>query len=340
MSKQVAKVLCHEPPGRVDLRDCPLEPLRDGQVLVQTEFSAISPGTELRCLRGEQPGGAKGAFVPGYQSVGRIIEVGPNCRRRVGELVFSAAVGGYGNRLAAMWGAHSSHVVASERNLVDLPNGICHAEAAMAKLVAIALHGLNMANVASGDRIAVIGLGALGQLSARLAKARGAEVIAFDRMEQRAAIARKFGIDAVTVTGNILEAAARMSWPEKEFDVIVDVTGVPSLIDEFVQLARKLEPWDAPERPGTRYVIQGSYPGDVSFNYQASFLKEISFLIPRDQNRTDLETALQIIASGALHMESLSGETVSPTAARNVYSELASNTCNRLTAVFDWSQFA
>ena len=337
MSNRLATVICHEPPGHVDLRECPLNSLQQGQVLLETLYSAISPGTELRCLGGNVPDGGAGPYVPGYQSVGRIVSVGAESRRQVGEIVFNANATGYGDGLRALWGAHSSLLIASEANLVDLPAGINLSHAALAKLTAIALHGLKTARICAGERIAVIGLGPLGQLSSRLARLLGAEVVAFDKLESRVALASGFGLQAAVVEETVQSAASRCGWPEKEFDVIVDVTGVPRLINEFMLLARDPQPWAEPVSPGTRYVLQGSYAGSAQFDYMTAFYKEMSFIVPRDHYCQDIQESVNFIASGRLDLGSIIGEPVAPIEAGNIYHELAEPTSSRLTAVFDWS---
>lgn len=337
MNQNLATVICHEPPGRVDLRECQLDSLQEGQVLLETLYSAISPGTELRCLRGDVPDGGSGPYVPGYQSVGRIVSVGKNCRHQPGEVVFNANGKGYAGPLRALWGAHSSLLIAEQENLVELPDGINLCHAALAKLTAIALHGLKVARVSPGERVAVIGLGPLGQLSARLAGMLGAGVVAFDHLESRVAMASAFGAQAAVVTDGIGSAASRCGWPEEDFDVIVDVTGVPRLIDDFIVLARDPQPWHAPEKPATRYVLQGSYSGSAQFDYMSAFLKELTILVPRDHHCSDIRESVGYIASGRLDIGSITGEPVDPRIAADVYNELSGPASARLTAVFDWS---
>ncbi len=337
MNPKLATVICHEPPGRVDLRQCPMQHLEEGQVLLQTLYSAISPGTELRCLGGDVPDGGRGPYIPGYQSVGKIVDVGPNCRRRVGEVVFNANGKGFEGAMRSLWGAHASLIIADQGHLVDLPDGIDLSHAAVAKLAAIALHGLKVAGIRSSERVAVIGLGPLGQFSARLASLIGAEVAAFDRVESRVALASAFGVQAATVTDDIKGAASSLGWPEKDFDVIVDVTGIPQLVDGFIELARDLQPWDAPLKPSTRYVLQGSYAGNAQFDYMSAFEKELTFLVPRDHHCVDIRESVDYIASGKLDVGSIIGELADPGNAASIYDELAGPASARLTAVFDWS---
>jgi predicted dehydrogenase len=53
-------------------------------------------------------------------------------------------------------------------------------QASLTTIAAIALHGIRLASVAVGDRVAVIGCGLVGQIACRLLRVAGAEVFAFD----------------------------------------------------------------------------------------------------------------------------------------------------------------
>jgi len=73
-------------------------------------------------------------------------------------------------------------------------------EAAFATLGAIALHGIRTAEVKLGDRVAVIGLGLLGQLTVQLLKAAGCRVLGTDINGPRAELALQLGADAVAAS--------------------------------------------------------------------------------------------------------------------------------------------
>lgn len=332
-----ATVICHCPPDTVELRSIELREPREGELLVENLASAVSPGTETRCLSGKQAGASGRPFVPGYQAVGRILAVGPGCEHTVGETVFHSGGGDYGADLESMWGAHSSHAIVSAGGVVPVP-----VEAALpsslGKLAAIAYHGLEAGDVKAGERVGLIGLGVLGQLSARLAKQRGAEVVAFERVESRVLAARADGIECHVVATSLEDAARAAGWPEREFDVLIDVTGFAPLLDEVVGLARELMPWHAPVGRPTRTIIQGSYAGNATFDYQKAFLKQMHFIVPRDNTLKDLQSVLPLIASGALDVGGVAGAPVSPRAAPEIYRELGGPNCDRLTGVFDWTQ--
>ena len=88
-----------------------------------------------------------------------------------GQLV---ATGGAGKANHAEWQAVPALLCS------PVPDGIGAEQAAFATVGSIALHGLRLAGVGPGANVAVIGLGLVGQLAARLAVAAGCRVIGLD----------------------------------------------------------------------------------------------------------------------------------------------------------------
>lgn len=105
----------------------------------------------------------------GYSAAGRVVEVGAAVSGvRVGDLV---ATGGAG---------HGEFQVVSGHLAVTAPEGVDAGAAAFATVGAIALHGLRQADVGPGGKVCVIGLGLVGQLTVRLALAAGLDVVGID----------------------------------------------------------------------------------------------------------------------------------------------------------------
>ena len=77
-------------PERLSLRPLALVPLGAGDVLVEIRWSGISSGTEKLLWSGRMPAfpGMGYPLVPGYESVGRIVDAGADARARIGEWVY------------------------------------------------------------------------------------------------------------------------------------------------------------------------------------------------------------------------------------------------------------
>ena len=139
-------------------------------VLIGTEYSLVSAGTELAKLSGLQK--VDYPFVPGNRAVGKVLAVGSAVRDlQPGIRVFSHI-------------PHASHALAT-RLRVAVPDDV---EPCMAPMVGLALVGMTAVRVGQvelGDRVAVIGLGVVGNLTAQLLEAAGAQVIGIDLVAGR-----------------------------------------------------------------------------------------------------------------------------------------------------------
>lgn len=199
-------------PAGVAVVDVPSPTARPGQILVQVEFSCVSPGSELaaaashqesilrklrsrpekalavwRLLRSNGVAAVKERVAQqteefralGYSVCGRVVDAGVS-EFRVGERVACAGSG---------FAVHASYVVVPQNLVCGVPDGVSSDAASSVALGAIALQGLRRAELDSGSNVAVIGLGAVGQLTARLAAAAGHNVWVSDLNAARVSLA-------------------------------------------------------------------------------------------------------------------------------------------------------
>lgn len=311
-------IVCHAN-QQIEVRTIPLRDLADGEVCVQTLFSAISPGTELRCWRRLQPGGAADSYVPGYSMAGRVI-ASRSEKLQSGDLVYCSGTVDTGE-YSRQWGGHCEYAITAAESCVRLPAGIRVEDAAIAALGGIAMHGVRQAPPAPGEATAIVGLGILGQLVARILASRGASCLGLDLSAQRVDMLRAQGIRAVQ-SGNNLAQKVMEVLPEG-VTLLFDVTGAPAVIPQAMMAIADL-PWDQnPETP-RRYVIQGSYPDSFSIPYQPAFVRQLSFIIPRNRQQVDEIEFLELVSSGKIRVSDLIHDVVPPEQFAMAYERLSS----------------
>jgi 3-hydroxyethyl bacteriochlorophyllide a dehydrogenase len=315
---------------RVELVEAAVPDPGPGQVIVEALVTAISPGTEMRCLGGRQPGLAF-PFIPGYSMVGRVAGRGAGVALAEGTLVFCQGTEKADRPLA--WGGHIAHALRAEDSAFPLPAGLDPLEAALAKLGAIAYRGVRVAGTSPHHEVAVVGLGAIGQLAARLHRLAGARVVAADLSPDRVALAVAAGFEAVVPKDGL--ASAFRSLQPAGADIVVDSTGALPVLQQSVLLA-KSKPWDNSLTEPTRLVIQGSYAENVAFDYHQAFFRELSVHFPRDNQTRDLQAILRFLGSGRLKTRDLISELCRPGDAQRIYSALRAAKPGLLTAVFQW----
>ncbi|GAB4469320.1 MAG: hypothetical protein OHK0029_41910 [Armatimonadaceae bacterium] len=302
-----------------------------GEVLVEAAFSCISPGTELRCFAGEQPGSENVPYIPGYAMTGTVAAVGADVQVPVGTPVFCGGTRKVNHH--RLWGAHISHAVMEEGALFPLPDGLGLKEASVAALASIAYHGIRLSRTQPHEKVAVVGLGAIGQLSARLHAITGAQVVGADLAPSRVEALKAAGVGALVPQGSLAESF-RTVFPEGA-DVIVDATGSPGVLPHALEIARELS-WDDRVLGGPRYLVQGSYADSFSIPYNPAFQREMTFLVPRNRQRIDGETVISLMAQGKLNVADLITQTLPPEECATAYADLQNPESGALTIAFQW----
>ena len=157
------------------------------------------------------------------------------------------------------------------RNLVArIPDGVSFEEAAFVTLGAIALQGVRRAEPGLGDRVAVLGLGLLGQITAQMLKAAGAVVIGVDVRPDRVARAQALGLDpGFTVAERDFVAGVLERTDGRGADAVIVTAagGDPGLLNKAFEACR---------RKG-RVVLVGDVP--IRIQRDKIYKKEIDFLI-------------------------------------------------------------
>ena len=158
--------------------DCP-KPGKS-EVLIRTEQTLISTGTELTFLTGECPEKSKWSEYihypqkSGYSNVGIIEEVGEGVSK---DLI--------GKRVASFSG-HSQYVIVNVNELRMINYEIKPEEATFFALAETTINGIRRTGIELGNRVVVYGAGIVGQLAARFLLAGGCtEIFVVNRSEAR-----------------------------------------------------------------------------------------------------------------------------------------------------------
>jgi 2-desacetyl-2-hydroxyethyl bacteriochlorophyllide A dehydrogenase len=216
--------------------------LQPQEVLVETTCSLVSAGTELAALSGThsrsdsegRPAWLRFPSVPGYLACGRIVAVGKDVSRgRIGERVVAEGQG--------VWNSHCSHLImrSGDYKLVPVAESVSDEEAVSTKLGSIAMTAIRVLHPQFGDTMAVLGLGLVGQMAARLAVLAGAaQVVAVDPLPERRQIAsHNPGVRAVEGNDLLVDdhgAEDRLAG----FDHVIEASGHPDAFLLACSIAR------------------------------------------------------------------------------------------------------
>jgi predicted dehydrogenase len=222
--------------GVMKVEEVPPPSARPGGVLVRTVRSLVSAGTEKmvvdlagksllakararpdlvrKVISTARKQGVRSALqkartrletpIPlGYSAAGVVVEVG----EQVSEYLV-------GDRVACAGAGYANHADYNyvPRNLVaKIPDGLGMDAACFATVGAIALQAVRQAAPTLGERVAVLGLGLIGQLAVQLLRANGCRVLGFDPNPQRAKLAEELGAQAAVASdlGSVAEGFTR-----------------------------------------------------------------------------------------------------------------------------------
>jgi predicted dehydrogenase/threonine dehydrogenase-like Zn-dependent dehydrogenase len=176
----------------------------------------------------------------GYSSAGVVVAVGDGVTDiNVGDRV---ACAGAGYAVHAEFACVPRLLVANIPESVELSEEVSgvvsNEEAAFATVGSICLHGIRTGEVALGDKVAVIGLGLLGQITVQLLKAAGCRVFGMDLLRQRADLAIESGADAVSVDARDFRDLCFQQTNGAGVDAVLITAETPS--SEPVNLAAEL----------------------------------------------------------------------------------------------------
>ena len=196
----------------------------------------------------------------GYSGCGVALDVGSEVEGiRKGDLV---AYGGEG---------HAEIIRASKNLCVKVPDGVSPRAAAFVALGSIALQAVRRAEVQVGDRVAVIGLGLVGQLVVQLLAAAGARVFGIDVIADRLQLARRSGAEHCLRSGSeVPREIARLAGGAGADRVLICAsTGSNEVIEQAIEMSRDRG----------RIVLVGFVGLDVP--QEKMYMKELDLVVSR-----------------------------------------------------------
>jgi 2-desacetyl-2-hydroxyethyl bacteriochlorophyllide A dehydrogenase len=306
-------------PGRAMPVGLDLAKPRAGEVLVRVDASAISPGTERAFFMRQPNAMARFPYFPGYSSAGEVIATGRGVRQpRAGDRV-------------ALVTEHASVAVVPAKAVCPVPDGVSQEDAASVHLGVIALQAFEKGRVRSGEPVAVIGQGFIGQLLAQFAAAHGARpVVSVARTDRRVSEPLRRATHRIIV----LDRDGAASADGLEAAVTFEATGAPDAVSLAIRCTR----------PGGCIVLAGSTRGatlQTDFGLLADKVLTIVGAhvtgVPETAWRDYARTYLGLLEQKRVDVTPLITERVDPAEAEWFYRRLSRRDDATVGAVFAWS---
>ena len=324
-------------PNTAELLTTSRPPLKPGNVLVATEVSTVSSGTERAILTGDVNISvlqkSTEAVFPrwsGYSSAGRVVEVGAQ--------VTSLKPG---DRVAVYWGCHGQLQSIPESQCLKLPDSVSSEEAALFHVVTFPLAAIRKCRLELGEPALVMGQGLLGLLAVKLLRLAGAyPILAADPVPEKRRRALELGADYAldpfapdfpqqvkSLTGGGAKVAIEVTGKGKALDSVLDCMvplGRVALLGCTRDSNFTIDYYRKVHGPGITLV--GAHT-----NARPSNDSSPGYWTQRD----DFTCVLSLVAGGRLHLKDLIEETHSPEEAPEVYARLAAEAFFPVIQ-FDW----
>ncbi len=359
--------------GVIRFEDSPIPDMEDHEVLIKTEYSLISAGTESSTLSKSPIGLAKQAskdsglrnqvtelltseglsrgmhrikdelLLPrpiGYSGSGVAIKVGADIKDIKP-----------GDRVAFATGGHAETVVVGSNHVTKIPEGVHPKDACFITVGAIALHGIRRAEVSIGEKVAVIGQGLVGQLTTQLIKAAGAHPIGIDINDSRLEDSSKFGAVHVinSFNSNPVTEIMRFTGGTGVDKTIICANGDDaSIANQAMEMTRKqgkvcfvgIVPMNLERMPfflnELDLVFSRAYgPGSYDENYEMGKTAYPSSYIRWDE-KENLQEFLNQISIGNISVDSFINETVLFDEAEEAFKSIMDKARNKVAIILSY----
>ncbi len=240
------QALVVEKPGSAVVRQVPVPKAKKGEIVVQVKRVGIC-GTDLHIYKGEYL--SPYPIIPGHEFSGVVHEVGEGVEGfRLGDRVCADpnlscgrcrfCMSGRANHCdrwdtigVTLPGAMAEYVAIPAELALLLPDRLTFAEGAFVEPVACVVHAMNRLRPSVADRALLLGAGAMGQQWVQaLARSGVSELTVVDLTEEKLALASEWGATRV-VRAEDAEAALQDFTGRNGYDIVVDTTGVPAVIE-------------------------------------------------------------------------------------------------------------
>ncbi|MBN1217885.1 MAG: zinc-binding dehydrogenase [Anaerolineae bacterium] len=305
-------------PGDIRFEEIDRPQAGPGEVVVEIK-AALTCGTDLKTYQRGHPLIIREIpSVFGHELAGVIAEVGAGVKDfAVGQRVV-AANSAPCNRcffcqkgqlslcenLEFLNGAYAEFITIPARivkkNLLLIPNGVTFRQAALTEPLACAIHGIERSEIRLGDTVCVIGQGPIGLMLTRLAKLKGARVVAVDRSPFRLEKAGQLGADEimdVTSVSDPVAAVRSLTSGGRGVDVTIEAVGLPETWEQAIAMTRP---------GGLANLFGGCKSGtQIKVDTQRLHYDELKIIGVFHHTPRYIRAALSLIASRQIEAETL-----------------------------------
>ena len=313
------KAVRYYAPNDIRYEEVKIPELQESEILVKVE-AALTCGTDVKTFRRGHPVLIKktpSGF--GHEFSGIVSKIGENVEKfNIGDRVVCANSAPCGEcfyckreeyelceNLDLLNGAYAEYIVVPQRivekNTLIIPDNLSFAQAAFSEPLSNVVHGIAKTPIKKGDVVGVMGIGPIGLMFAKLAKLKGAKVIAMGRNPLKLKLAKEFAQAdiVIDITKHQDPTQLIMSYTNegRGLDVAIECVGLPSMWEKMFSLVRK---------GGYVHFFGGCASGSsVSLDTKRLHYDEVKIISSFHHTPKYFKEALDIISKGEMDIEKL-----------------------------------
>lgn len=319
-----------------ELLEVDIPDIRENEVLLETEYTVVSGGTERAKIMGmPNAGGMNFPKSAGYCGVGKVMAVG--------SAVTSVAVG---DRALIYHGQHMKYNIRPEADVTRVEQEkLASLEVAPVIIASMGLGGVRKLELEVGESAMVMGLGLLGIFAVQFCRLSGAyPVIAADLNPERRALALQLGADYAfdPAAPDFVEQVKAVTGG-KGVRGTVEVTGVSAAMKQALECASwmgriALLGCTRISDTAVDYYMQVHRPG-VKLIGAHNFIRPKVDSYPHHwTHQDDCKAILALLAGGRIQSVPIISRVVSPADAPEIFRQLCDDPQFPMGTVFDWKQ--
>ena len=291
-------------PNEIEIRDIPMPEVKEGEALLKVKYVGIC-GADLASFTGNQPFTTY-PRIPGHEFSAEIVEIPENDKGlKAGDIVTCNPYFNCGECYSCKRGfvncCTDNQTMGVQRDgafceYIAMPveriykgKGLSAEELALIEPFSISQHAVSRAEIKETDNVLVIGAGPIGLFALLAAKQKCGRIVVADILDNRLALAKEYGADAVVNTKNqSLEEFTREFTNGNGFDVCIEACGAPETFLACIDNAAF----------AGNIILIGNGKRETSFNHSVLLKKELNVHGSRNALRDDFLNNIDIVAEG------------------------------------------
>ena len=277
--------------------------------LCGTDATEFAKGPMMVPLNNPHPNSKhQGATILGHEFIGTVVEAGSNAQEMIGKRVACGAGVSCGECVMckagrtnlcdhyytlglSIHGGLAEFARAPKNICVPIPDDVSDEDAALAQPLAVGIHGVRRAGVKKGDRVVLLGVGAIGSIVCVALQSLGVEITAMDIDQKRLDTAKELGAAHTILIPTDLTPETIKPYFPKGMDVVFETSGAPGAAARALAITKM----------GGTLMLMGLNKSLQEFPFWDAVLREVVLQTTvAHVCQDDMPEALQLLKSGTV----------------------------------------